>query len=45
MHYIQGIPRNQFVMFNDYLDQIIPGNNPVRFIDAYIDTLDLGEPL
>jgi len=43
MHYIQGIPRNQFVMFNDYLDQIIPGNNPVRFIDAYIDTLDLGE--
>jgi transposase len=41
MHYIQGVPRNQLVMFNDHLDQMIPENHPVRFIDAYIDTLDL----
>lgn len=41
MHYIQGVPRNQLVMFNDYLDQMISEYHPVRFIDAYIDTLDL----
>jgi transposase len=43
MHYIRGIPRNQLVMFNNYLDQMIPENHPVRFIDTYIDSLGLEE--
>jgi transposase len=28
-------------MFNSYLDEIISEDNPVRFIDAYVDSLDL----
>ena len=44
MHYIEGTPRDQLVMFNSYLDEIISIDNPVRFIDAYVDSLDLFNP-
>lgn len=41
MNYIEGIHRKQLVLFNNYLDEIINDQNPVRFIDAYVDSLDL----
>ncbi len=41
MEYISGTPRSQLVLFNTYLDQIIPADHPIRFIDAYVDSLDL----
>ena len=41
MQYIKGMPRGQLVLFNTFLDQIISEDQPVRFIDAYVDGLDL----
>jgi len=43
INYIQGTPRNQLVLFNECLDNIINENNQVRFIDAYIERLDLNK--
>jgi hypothetical protein len=39
MQHITGIPRNQMV-FSSLEDTILP-ENPVRFIDAFIDALSL----
>ena len=41
MHFIEGTPRKQIVLFNEYLDSIIDKDNSVRIIDLYIDKLDL----
>jgi transposase len=41
MRYIQGIDRNQTTLLPVVTDDYIQENNPVRFIDAYIDRLDL----
>jgi len=41
MHYITGTPRGQLVLFNNYLDELIAKESPVRFIDMYVDNLDL----
>ena len=41
MEYIQGVERDQSVMFNDCLDTIIERENPVRVIDAYVESLDM----
>lgn len=41
MSYITGIDRTQAVLFPDSLDQIIEHDNVVRFIDAFVDALDL----
>ena len=43
MDYIQGTAREQLVMFNDSLDEMISENNSIRFIDAYVENLDLVE--
>lgn len=43
MRYIQGENRNQATMLPEVVDDYIRENNPVRFIDAYIDGLDLVE--
>ena len=43
MHYIVGTERDQIVLFNTRLDEIIDEENIVRFIDAYIESLDLPE--
>jgi transposase len=43
MDYIQGTQRSQLVIFNNYLDEIVSQESHVRFIDAYIDALDLEE--
>lgn len=41
MEYIQGISREQIHLFTESLDNIIDEENPVRFIDAYVEKLDL----
>jgi len=43
VEYIKGISRDQLFLFNDCLDEIIDENNIVRFIDAYVDALDMKE--
>ncbi len=43
MRYIQGQDRNQATMFPAVMDDYIAEDNPVRFIDAYVDSLDLSE--
>ena len=39
--YKKGIPRGQVDIFPPSLDEYISENNPVRAIDAYVETLDL----
>jgi transposase len=41
MEYIQGIDREQIVLFPDRLDEHVSEGNPVRVIDAYINSLDM----
>lgn len=41
MRYIQGIDRAQATLLPDVLDEFINEENPVRFIDAYVDSLNL----
>ncbi len=41
MDYIQGTPREQKLLFPDVIDDYITEDNPVRFIDAFVDNLDL----
>lgn len=43
MSYIEGINRNQILLFPEIVDDYITEDNPVRFIDKFIDTLDLKE--
>ncbi len=40
MRYIKGQNREQATMFPEVLDDYVGENNPVRFIDAYVDGLD-----
>ena len=41
MDYIQGTAREQKLLFPDIIDDYITEDNPVRFIDAFVDNLDL----
>jgi transposase len=41
--FVEGIDRGQSTLFPECLDEWIDENNPVRVIDAFVDTLDLGE--
>ena len=41
MSYIKGISRNQTLLFPEVIEDYIEEDNPVRFIDAYVDNLDL----
>jgi transposase len=41
MPHVQGIARNQVVLFPPSLDEYISADNPVRFLDAFVDQLDL----
>ena len=41
MDHIRGLSRNQLTLFPEALDDYISQENPVRFIDAYVDSLDL----
>ena len=41
MKYQQGIPREQLQMLS--FDSMISPENPVRFIDSFVDLLDLSK--
>jgi transposase len=41
MPHVQGVARDQVVLFPPSLDEYISADNPVRFIDAFVDQLDL----
>ena len=41
MGFVEGVHRDQLVMFPESLDEYVSDDNPVRFIDAFVDSLDL----
>jgi transposase len=41
MPHIHGAPRDEVLLFPPSLDEYITDENPVRFIDAFVDHLDL----
>ena len=41
MPHVQGVSREAVVVFPSTLDEYITAENPVRFIDAFVDQLDL----
>ena len=41
MKYIEGTPREQLCLYEEKLDDIISEDHLIRFIDAYVDRLDL----
>ena len=41
MGYIEGVAREQQVLFPEVLDEYVTAENPVRFIDAFVASLDL----
>lgn len=41
MKYIEGEARNQEILFPESVEDYIEEENPVRFIDAYVDRIDL----
>ena len=43
MDYIQGIPRTQIVLIESSLDERIGQDNPVRIIDAFVNSCKLDE--
>ena len=43
MKYIKGEDRRQCVLFPACLEEYIEQDNPVRYIDAFVDSLDLEE--
>lgn len=43
MDYKQGTPRDQLVLFNECLDNMVSEDSYVRIIDAYVESLSLEE--
>jgi transposase len=41
--FVEGSDRNQTTLFPECLDDWIDEDNPVRVIDAFVDSIDLGE--
>ena len=41
MDYIRGVSRNQVILFPESVEDHITEDNPVRFIDAFVASLDL----
>ena len=42
MHHIRGSDREQLTLFPEALDEYITEDNPVHFLDVFVDTLDFG---
>jgi transposase len=40
-NYVEGTHRSQRILLPDTLDEYVSQENPVRFIDAFVDSLDL----
>ena len=43
MAYIRGVDRNEVLLFPECVEDYITEDNPVRFIDAFVESLDLAE--
>lgn len=43
MSYVEGASRNQVVLFPTAIDDYIGADNPVRFLEAFVNQLELGE--
>ena len=43
MDFISGTNRNQVILFPESVEDYITEDNPVRFIDAFVASLDLAE--
>ena len=43
MGYVLGEDRSQIVLFPECLDDYIQPDNPIRFVEAFVERLDLGE--
>jgi transposase len=41
-HHIKGQSRQQSTLFPEALDDFVTEENPVRVIDIFVDSLDLG---
>ena len=41
MHHIQGRDRNQTLLLPNSVDEYMGPDNPVRFVDAFVEQLDL----
>jgi len=41
MTHISGFERSQLLMLPEAMDDYVAADNPVRFIDAFVDGLDL----
>jgi transposase len=42
MDYIRGVSREQVMLFPETVEDYITADNPVRFMDAFVTSLDLG---
>ena len=43
MAYIRGVDRNEVLLFPECVEDYITEDNPVRFVDAFVESLDLGD--
>src|SRR5437016_12478863 len=43
MDYSRGVTRNQVILFPESVEDYITEDNPVRFIDGFVSSLDLAE--
>ena len=41
MNYMEGVEREQILLFPGSVDEYIADSNPARFIEAFVDQLDL----
>src|ERR1700719_326218 len=41
MGYVEGTNREQVVMFPEVIDDYVSGENPVRFVEAFVNQLEL----
>ena len=39
--FIEGVPRTQLTLFPERLEDYLDEENPVRFLDAFVDALNL----
>jgi transposase len=43
LSYVEGKDRKQAILFPDHLDDYVSEDNPVRFVDAFVEAQNLGE--
>lgn len=39
--YVKGMTRRRVLLLPDYIEDYVEQNNPVRFIDAFVESIDL----